>query len=139
MSDLQDYLHVCSSLSLHCSLKGHEQVKCKFYNELGRILVKDFASVLQLDEVSEEAEDRGFSSYSHRDTGKVSFFLRYSVQNKIPGTINRVLTQPWKVWEAFSHSVQVWEKMRDHEKNLLFFFQNNFGILFSKGFKSEIL
>ncbi|KAM4569199.1 uncharacterized protein PAE49_008784 isoform 1-T1 [Odontesthes bonariensis] len=50
------------------NLKGHEQVKCKFYNELGRILVKDFASVLQLEEVSEEAEDRGFSSYSHRDT-----------------------------------------------------------------------
>ncbi|XP_037551945.1 uncharacterized protein zgc:113263 [Nematolebias whitei] len=39
------------------NLKGQEQVRCKFYNELGRILVKDFESLMQLDEMSLEAEE----------------------------------------------------------------------------------
>ncbi|CAG5927595.1 unnamed protein product [Menidia menidia] len=49
------------------NLKGLEQVKCKFYNELGRILVKDFASVLQMEEMSEEAEDLAFPAFSNQD------------------------------------------------------------------------
>ncbi|XP_030576045.1 uncharacterized protein LOC115773444 isoform X2 [Archocentrus centrarchus] len=49
------------------NLKGHEQVQCKFYNELGRILVKDFPSVLQLEEIPGEPEDREFPAYSHPD------------------------------------------------------------------------
>ncbi|XP_041833750.1 uncharacterized protein zgc:113263 isoform X2 [Melanotaenia boesemani] len=49
------------------NLKGQEQVRCKFYNELGRILVKDFQPVLELDEISEEAQDRCFPSYGHPD------------------------------------------------------------------------
>ncbi|XP_017270412.1 uncharacterized protein zgc:113263 [Kryptolebias marmoratus] len=47
------------------NLKGQEQVRCKFYNELGRILVKDFESLMQLDEMSLEAED--FPPYSHQE------------------------------------------------------------------------
>lgn len=55
-------------LFLNCSLRGHEQVRCKFYNELGRILVKDFESLMQLDEMSLEAEE--FPPY--QEMGKVS-------------------------------------------------------------------
>ncbi|KAF6735239.1 Zinc finger and SCAN domain-containing protein 29 [Oryzias melastigma] len=54
------------------TLKGQEQVKCKFYNELGRILVKDFASMMQLDEVSGDSENNGFPSFSHQDVESVS-------------------------------------------------------------------
>lgn len=60
-------------LSLHCSLKGQEQVQCKFYNELGRILVKDFPSVPQLEEIPGEPEERNFPAYTHPDMGKLSF------------------------------------------------------------------
>ncbi|KAM6895684.1 uncharacterized protein FYW49_019554 [Xenentodon cancila] len=49
----------------HNNLKGLEQVRCKFYNELGRILVKNFQPVV--DEISGEAEDGDFPSYSHQD------------------------------------------------------------------------
>ncbi|XP_024145601.1 uncharacterized protein zgc:113263 isoform X1 [Oryzias melastigma] len=56
----------------HNNLKGQEQVKCKFYNELGRILVKDFASMMQLDEVSGDSENNGFPSFSHQDVESVS-------------------------------------------------------------------
>nr|XP_033470495.1 uncharacterized protein zgc:113263 isoform X3 [Epinephelus lanceolatus] len=49
------------------NLKGHEQVECKFYNELGRILVKDFQSVPQLEEMPGEPEETKFPSYSHQD------------------------------------------------------------------------
>uniref|UniRef100_A0A8D2ZDG9 Myb-like domain-containing protein n=1 Tax=Scophthalmus maximus TaxID=52904 RepID=A0A8D2ZDG9_SCOMX len=38
------------------------QVECKFYNELGRILVKDFPSVPQMNEIPAEPEDNDFSS-----------------------------------------------------------------------------
>ncbi|XP_073336441.1 uncharacterized protein [Pagrus major] len=49
------------------NMKGLEQVECKFYNELGRILVKDFPSVSQLDEPPGEPEDNDFTSFSHQD------------------------------------------------------------------------
>ncbi|XP_008281157.1 uncharacterized protein LOC103358113 [Stegastes partitus] len=49
------------------NLKGHEQVECKFYNELGRILVKDFPLVPQLNELQAEADDGDFPAYSHQD------------------------------------------------------------------------
>lgn len=53
------------------SLKELEQVHCKFYNELGRILVKDFVPVHQTDEVSGEPEE-DFSSFAPQDVGKCS-------------------------------------------------------------------
>ncbi|XP_042367628.1 uncharacterized protein zgc:113263 isoform X2 [Plectropomus leopardus] len=49
------------------NMKGLEQVECKFYNELGRILVKDFQSVPQLEEITGEPEDNDFPSFSHQD------------------------------------------------------------------------
>ncbi|XP_018542489.1 uncharacterized protein zgc:113263 isoform X2 [Lates calcarifer] len=49
------------------NLKGQVQVECKFYNELGRILVKDFPSVPQLDEMPGEPEDDEFSAYPHHE------------------------------------------------------------------------
>ncbi|XP_005451753.1 uncharacterized protein zgc:113263 isoform X1 [Oreochromis niloticus] len=49
------------------NLKGQEQVQCKFYNELGRILVKDFPSVPQLEEIPGEPEERDFPAYTHPD------------------------------------------------------------------------
>ncbi|XP_051248459.1 uncharacterized protein zgc:113263 isoform X2 [Dicentrarchus labrax] len=48
------------------NMKGQEQVVCKFYNELGRILVKDFPIVPQVDEMPGEPED-DFTSFSHQD------------------------------------------------------------------------
>ncbi|XP_015245822.1 PREDICTED: uncharacterized protein LOC107094608 isoform X1 [Cyprinodon variegatus] len=48
------------------NLKGHEQVQCKFYNELGSILVKDFRSMMQLDDISVKDDDGDFPSYSHQ-------------------------------------------------------------------------
>ncbi|XP_076578481.1 uncharacterized protein LOC143314985 isoform X3 [Chaetodon auriga] len=49
------------------NMKGREHVECKFYNELGRILVKDFTSVPQVDEMPAEPEDNDFPSFSHQD------------------------------------------------------------------------
>ncbi|XP_029019444.1 uncharacterized protein zgc:113263 [Betta splendens] len=49
------------------NLKGQEQVVCKFYNELGRILVKDFPSVAQLEEGAGQTEDSDFPAYSHHE------------------------------------------------------------------------
>nr|XP_046235057.1 uncharacterized protein zgc:113263 isoform X4 [Scatophagus argus] len=49
------------------NMKGQEKVKYKFYNELGRILVKDFIPVPQLDELPGEPEDNNFPSFSHQD------------------------------------------------------------------------
>ncbi|XP_008398981.1 uncharacterized protein LOC103459291 [Poecilia reticulata] len=49
------------------NLKGQEQVQCKFYNELGRILVKDFQSVMQLDDMSMKDDDGDFPSFSHHN------------------------------------------------------------------------
>ncbi|XP_044198887.1 uncharacterized protein zgc:113263 isoform X1 [Thunnus albacares] len=51
------------------NMKGLEQVQCKFYDELARILVKDLPSVPQLDETPGEAEDddNDFPAYSHQD------------------------------------------------------------------------
>ncbi|XP_023121890.1 uncharacterized protein zgc:113263 [Amphiprion ocellaris] len=54
----------------HCyqnNLKGQDRVECKFYNELGRFLVKDFPSVPQLNEIQAEQEDSDFPAYSHED------------------------------------------------------------------------
>uniref|UniRef100_A0A3P8RX00 Myb-like domain-containing protein n=1 Tax=Amphiprion percula TaxID=161767 RepID=A0A3P8RX00_AMPPE len=48
-------------------LKGQDRVECKFYNELGRFLVKDFPSVPQLNEIQAEQEDSDFPAYSHED------------------------------------------------------------------------
>lgn len=53
-----------------CSLKEQEQVVCKFYNELGRILVKDFHSVSQLDEAAGQTEESELPVYSHHKIGK---------------------------------------------------------------------
>ncbi|XP_056223663.1 uncharacterized protein zgc:113263 isoform X1 [Seriola aureovittata] len=53
------------------NLKGQGQVECKFYNELGRILVKDFASVPQLDEILGEPEDGDIPTLSHQDIESV--------------------------------------------------------------------
>lgn len=64
---------------LKFSLKGQEQVVCKFYNELGQILVKDFPSVPQLDEIPRQAEDSDFPAYpQHHETGKRDIILIYN-------------------------------------------------------------
>lgn len=55
-----------------CSMKGQEQVECKFYNELGRILVKDFPSVPLLDDIP-EPEDMDFPSFTQQEIGKLKF------------------------------------------------------------------
>ncbi|XP_047431903.1 uncharacterized protein zgc:113263 isoform X2 [Mugil cephalus] len=52
-------------------LKGQEQAECKFYKELGRILVKDFSAVQQLDEITVEAEE-DFSVYGHQDNESIA-------------------------------------------------------------------
>uniref|UniRef100_A0A1A8H6R9 Myb-like domain-containing protein n=1 Tax=Nothobranchius korthausae TaxID=1143690 RepID=A0A1A8H6R9_9TELE len=49
------------------NLKGHEQVKCKFYNELGRILVKGFESLIQMEEMSAKGEESDFLPPSHQE------------------------------------------------------------------------
>lgn len=56
---------------LPSSLKELEQVYCKFYNELGRVLVKDFVPVQQADELSAEPED-DIPSFVPQDMGKCS-------------------------------------------------------------------
>ncbi|XP_027128087.1 uncharacterized protein zgc:113263 isoform X1 [Larimichthys crocea] len=48
------------------NMKGQEQVECKFYNELGRILVKDFPSVPLLDDIP-EPEDMDFPSFTQQE------------------------------------------------------------------------
>lgn len=66
--------HFCSPAVSRCSLKVQEQVHCKFYNELGRILVKDFEPVPHLDEVQGEPEEHNCSSgIPSRDIGKQVF------------------------------------------------------------------
>lgn len=64
-------IYACSLLVPRCSMKGQEQVQCKFYNELGRILVRDFIPVPQLDDLPLEPEDSDFPSVSHQDIGKL--------------------------------------------------------------------
>ncbi|XP_075886350.1 uncharacterized protein LOC142890909 isoform X2 [Nelusetta ayraudi] len=54
------------------NLRGEEQVHCKFYNELGRVLVNEFQPVPQLDEAPGQAEERDFNSSSRRDTDSAS-------------------------------------------------------------------
>ncbi|XP_029969530.1 uncharacterized protein LOC115404372 [Salarias fasciatus] len=50
------------------NLRGGERVECKFYNELGRILVKDFPLLPQLDELQEEEElEDSFALYGQQD------------------------------------------------------------------------
>uniref|UniRef100_A0A1A7X1R3 Myb-like domain-containing protein n=1 Tax=Iconisemion striatum TaxID=60296 RepID=A0A1A7X1R3_9TELE len=49
------------------NLKGQEQVKCKFYNELGRILVKDFESLIQMEEMSAKGEESDFPPHGHQE------------------------------------------------------------------------
>lgn len=56
-------------------MKGRERVECKFYNELGRILVKDFTLVPQVDEMPGEPEDSDFPAFSHQDVGKLKCSL----------------------------------------------------------------
>lgn len=56
---------------LSSSLKELEQIYCKFYNELGRILVKDFVPVQQADEFSGEP-DEDAPSFGPQDMGKCS-------------------------------------------------------------------
>ncbi|CAJ1054906.1 uncharacterized protein zgc:113263 [Xyrichtys novacula] len=50
------------------NLKGEEQVQCKFYNELGRILVKDFLPVPQGEEMSSEEPPEDIPSFAQPDT-----------------------------------------------------------------------
>lgn len=64
-------IYVYSLLVPRCSIKGQEQVQCKFYNELGRILVRDFIPVSQLDDLPGEPEDNDFPSVFHQDIGKL--------------------------------------------------------------------
>ncbi|TNM91308.1 hypothetical protein fugu_019688 [Takifugu bimaculatus] len=52
--------------SYHNNLKELEQVHCKFYNELGQILVKDFVPVQQAEELSGEL-DEDLSSFTPQD------------------------------------------------------------------------
>ncbi|XP_028256520.1 uncharacterized protein LOC114432607 isoform X2 [Parambassis ranga] len=47
--------------------QNKDQVECKFYNEMGRILVKNFTSVPQVEELPGEPEDNDFPDYSHKD------------------------------------------------------------------------
>lgn len=70
---------VCCLLT---SMKGLEQVECKFYNELGRILVKDFPSVSQLDEPPGDPEDSDFTSFSHQDMGTLTPNHRLNIKWK---------------------------------------------------------
>ncbi|XP_054480641.1 uncharacterized protein zgc:113263 [Anoplopoma fimbria] len=49
------------------NMKGQEHVECKFYNELGSILVKDFPSVPQPEEMPGEPEDNDSPPFSHQD------------------------------------------------------------------------
>lgn len=51
-----------------CSLREQEQNECKFYNELGQFLVKDFTPVPQMNKMTEEYDD-DFSAFSQQDTG----------------------------------------------------------------------
>lgn len=53
------------------SLKELEQVHCKFYNELGRVLVKDFVPVQQADDLCGEADEDAPSSVP-QDMGECS-------------------------------------------------------------------
>lgn len=56
-------------------MKGLEQVQCKFYNELARILVKDLPAVPQLNEPPGEPEDDDLPAYSRQDVGKLKCSL----------------------------------------------------------------
>ncbi|KAF7662044.1 hypothetical protein LDENG_00247240 [Lucifuga dentata] len=47
-------------------MKGQEQVECKFYKELAKILVKDLPSVSDLDAVPGESTETDFPAYSHQ-------------------------------------------------------------------------
>jgi len=52
-------------------MKGQEQVECKFYHELGSLLVKDFPPVPKLEEIPEEPEDNDSLFFSSQDLGKL--------------------------------------------------------------------
>lgn len=56
-------------LLLPSSLKELEQVYCKFYNELGRVLVKDFVPAQQADDLSGDPEE-DVPSFVPPDMGK---------------------------------------------------------------------
>lgn len=62
---------ICSLLISRRSLRGQEQVECKFYNELGSLLVKDFAAVPEMEEIPGEPEDNDSPPFSHQDNGKL--------------------------------------------------------------------
>lgn len=67
-----------------CSLRGHEQVECKFYNELGRVLVKNFMPTTQLGDVPGESEDSDFiHSFSHQDIGKLTRSLLANLREQL--------------------------------------------------------
>lgn len=61
------FFFVCLLFSF-CSLREQEQNECKFYNELGQFLVKDFTPVPQMNKMTEEYDD-DFSAFSQQDTG----------------------------------------------------------------------
>ncbi|XP_016889666.1 uncharacterized protein LOC103382810 isoform X3 [Cynoglossus semilaevis] len=52
------------------NLREQEQNECKFYNELGQFLVKDFTPVPQMNKMTEEYDD-DFSAFSQQDTESV--------------------------------------------------------------------
>lgn len=58
-------------------------MQCKFYNELGRILVRDFTPV-QLDELQGEPDDNDFHSTSRQDIGKLEYSLAWDKQPPPP-------------------------------------------------------
>ena len=75
-------------LYFFCSLKGPGHVECKFYNELGRILVKDFAPASQMNEIPGDLDD-DFSAYSTHETGKHSYSL-YWLQGAQESSLDEV-------------------------------------------------
>nr|XP_043878147.1 uncharacterized protein zgc:113263 isoform X2 [Solea senegalensis] len=57
------------------NLKGQGHVECKFYNELGRILVKDFSPAPQFHDILGEQEDFDLPAFSQQETASVVGFL----------------------------------------------------------------
>lgn len=52
-------------------MKGQEQVECKFYNELAKILVKDLPTASYVEAVPGESTEEDFPAYSHQEVGKL--------------------------------------------------------------------
>ncbi|XP_076009484.1 uncharacterized protein LOC143002949 isoform X1 [Genypterus blacodes] len=53
------------------NMKGQEQVECKFYHELAKILVKDLPSPPYVDAIPGESTEEDFPAYCHQDIDAV--------------------------------------------------------------------